>query len=343
MNDVMLWRRRRTARWQALSLSARGAVEGIVAASDERGELQLPPDGLQALASVLGRPWEEVEPAIAEVLRVGKLVFDRERMVIVDPSRAKATAADVGEIASLRAELDRLRSELAATARPRPAMAAAIAASAADRPLSMTPNAIRKRAAYARKRAEGQEPVADPRQLALPGADAANGAAMAARPLSDRSSSSKRSQRGVIPLDGRELPGGWLTAARERRPDVAPERIAKLWSKFAAEKSRSFRSWPVVQSRWEDWLDRERVAAPAPSPKPSTTGVAPPRPEPAAAPYYAPAKLAVPDVEPPAPPSKPPIVKRLPPDPATVAAASRFASLFNLPPPRGPEPRSLSA
>lgn len=352
MSDLMQWRRRRTARWMSLSLAARGAVEGVVAATDEHGELQLPPEGLPALAHLLGRPWTEVEPAIAEVLRVGKLVYDRDRNVIVDPTRARATAAaDAGDVAALRSQLAELRAELAATPRRSPAMAAAIAGVAAPRPLSMTSNAIRKREQYARKRSSARGVAVDPRQLELPTANPAIAAAMAAPPLSDLYSSSKKKKREGIPLDGREPPTGWADSARTRRPDLSADHVAKLWSKFAREKNLRFFDWPVVQSRWEDWLDRERaprphataggapVASPPPTPPDGRADASPP--DVGGAPYYREAKLAAPDVEPESPPSKPRAVVRLVHDEAVRnAAASLAAGLFALPP---PQPRSMSA
>lgn len=121
--DVIHWRRRRTVRWQSLSLAARGAIEGIVAACDERGELLLPKQGLPALAAVLGRPWAEVEPAVLEAIESGKIEYNAEARRLRDPSHAGrvhgARADDELRARVLQLEADLAREREAARKRKR--------------------------------------------------------------------------------------------------------------------------------------------------------------------------------------------------------------------------------
>lgn len=349
MSDVMQWRRRRTARWMALSLAARGAVEGIVAASDEAGVLRLPPEGLPSLAHLLGRPWTEVEPAIAEVLLVGKLVHDAERNVITDPSRSVELDEDEGAMGVLRRQLAELRDQLVAAKRPPTAAAAAMAAVAAPRPLSMTQNAIRKRAQRAAKVVSSRGTQPDPRQLDLLAATAPAAAAMAATPsLSDLSSSKKKEEERRVSLAAAAaMPAGWLESAQALRADLVVEVIERSWRRFTLAKAGSFASWSIVQSRWESWLERERVPAPpreaiaAQEPPPASTPWSSPRPDVKPAPYHFEAKLAVPDEEPevPTPPRRP--LPRPAVDDDYRASAARLASLSFCRPP--PSPRSMSA
>lgn len=369
--DVIHWRRRRTARWLSLSLAARGAVEGVVAAMNERGELQLPREGLPTLATVLGRPWTEVEPALREVFASGKLIYDTERLLVIDPTRNERDAEDRQELVERRED--------------------ARVDGVTYRPLSMSPAAVRARSwraakkarelaareelaqlqlamfspqgnlgvrAYASVRANVREPFANALAIEAPpesGVIPASSHPFAREPepvratspsLSDLSSSKKKKREG-IPLDPRELPGGWLDRARELRSDVPPDHAARLWAKFATEKSLKFKDWPVVQTRWEGWLERERVAAATPAPAappaaPRPAPAPPARPDVPLAPFHFPARLAVPDVEPEAPTTRPRPARRLAPDPMQVAAASRLMAGLFAPLPQAAQ-RSMSA
>lgn len=363
--DVIPWRRRRTARWLSLSLAARGAVEGIVAAMNERGELQLPAAGLQALAVVLGRPWTEVEPAVREVFASGKLRFHPERLLVSDPSREERhheDAQELGEIEGLHAQIAAARAQLEDLRR--------LEVAVSDKARSLTPAAERARAwraAQRAKKAASTAPPSDSRQVEMfagvrePFANAfANGPPADSGVISERSrafaersrtppslsdlpsvSKKQREARAPgFPLDASAMPTGWLDHARTKRPDLPEGSITSLWRLFAAEKTGKFTSWPVVQARWERWLEQERLVAPAPSGGQNTPASPPRRPE-AVPPYYGEAKLAKPDVEPEAPVSAPRRVVRLVHDEAVRAAAARLAAGIFVPLP--PEPRSMSA
>ena len=78
--------------WLELSLVARGAAEGIARKMGRnRSELHLGSRGLRGLATLLRCRWEELEPALAELLSPGpngedpRLVYDEERRVLTDP------------------------------------------------------------------------------------------------------------------------------------------------------------------------------------------------------------------------------------------------------------------
>lgn len=86
------WYTSDSAGWLELSLAARGAAEGIARKMGrDRDELPLGSRGIKALAALLGRPWEEVEPAILELLAPGpdgeppRLVYDATTRVLRDP------------------------------------------------------------------------------------------------------------------------------------------------------------------------------------------------------------------------------------------------------------------
>lgn len=376
--DVMRWRRRRTARWMALSLAARGAVEGIVAACDERGELVLPPSGLRGLEGVLGRPWAEIGPALEEVFASGKLRYDEDRNVIVDPTNERKPATDLEEVTELRSQVATARAELAA---------------AHGRVLSQSPDAVRARLRRAAARAareaaqlelyaggrsttvattvatavatgvqrdvspdshvrlSASSPILDP--VARPVATVVDSRSSSksvvsldssqaivdpvARPvastapsLSDLSSSSRK-KREVAPrleLDPDVMPNGWLDHSLTFRHELGEAAVRHAWRKFALAKTRSFRSWSEVQGRWEGWLARERVDAPAPSTSPS-----PMRPSNArdpvdpvvVAPYFREARLPRPDEERPAPRQR---LRRCDPPPFTEADRPFAARLF---------------
>ncbi len=90
--------------WLELSLAARGAAEGIARKMGRnRGELHLGSRGLRGLAILLRCTWEELEPALAELLAPGpngeppRLVCDEEQRILIDPdheSRKRPTSAE---------------------------------------------------------------------------------------------------------------------------------------------------------------------------------------------------------------------------------------------------------
>jgi hypothetical protein len=85
-----------TEGWLELSLAARGAAEGIARKMNGNGEIFLR-RGLSGLASKLGRPWEECESAVAELIAKGRVVWDGSRFVLSDPeytARKRKGSAD---------------------------------------------------------------------------------------------------------------------------------------------------------------------------------------------------------------------------------------------------------
>lgn len=86
------WYTRATAGWMDLSLAARGVAVGLAMAMGRDGtEIPLGSRGLRGLARTLACPWEDLEPALQELLSPGpdgeppRLVFDAERRVLRDP------------------------------------------------------------------------------------------------------------------------------------------------------------------------------------------------------------------------------------------------------------------
>lgn len=72
-----------TAGWLGLSLAARGLVAELVRKFDKRGELAI--RRLEDLCILLRLSWDEVEPAIAELLSKGRLQWDESAGVLCDP------------------------------------------------------------------------------------------------------------------------------------------------------------------------------------------------------------------------------------------------------------------
>lgn len=90
--DWIPWYVRDSAGWLELSLAARGAAEGIARKMGrDKEELPLGSRGLRGLSRTLGCKWEELEPALDELLRPGpdgeppRLVYDRDRNSLRDP------------------------------------------------------------------------------------------------------------------------------------------------------------------------------------------------------------------------------------------------------------------
>jgi hypothetical protein len=93
--DWIPWYTEDSPGWLELSLAARGAAEGIARKMGrDRDELHLGSRGLRGLAILLHCRWEDLEPALAELLSPGphgeppRLVYDPERQVIHDPEAA---------------------------------------------------------------------------------------------------------------------------------------------------------------------------------------------------------------------------------------------------------------
>ena len=86
-----------TAGWLALSLAARGAMAEVARKLNRKGELTLR-RGLSSLAVILRLRWEgELEPAIAELLEAGKILWDESRSLLFDPdyvARRRSSSAD---------------------------------------------------------------------------------------------------------------------------------------------------------------------------------------------------------------------------------------------------------
>jgi hypothetical protein len=85
-----------TEGWLELSLAARGAAEGIARKMNRKGELSLR-RGLSGLAKLLGCRWEELEPALAELIAQGRVVWDGSRFLLSDPgyvARKRKGSAD---------------------------------------------------------------------------------------------------------------------------------------------------------------------------------------------------------------------------------------------------------
>lgn len=98
--DWIPWYLADSASWLELSLAARGAAEGIARKMGRTsGELHLGSRGLRGLALLLGCSWEELEPAITELLSGPhpRLVLSEDQRVLIDPdhaSRKRPTSAE---------------------------------------------------------------------------------------------------------------------------------------------------------------------------------------------------------------------------------------------------------
>lgn len=86
-----------TPGWLELSLAARGAMEGIARKLNRKtGQLALR-RGLSSLAILLHVRWEELEPALAELIAKGKIEWDGSRFLLSDPEyteRKRRSGAD---------------------------------------------------------------------------------------------------------------------------------------------------------------------------------------------------------------------------------------------------------
>ncbi len=86
-----------TPGWLELSLGARGAMEGIARKLNRKtGQLALR-RGLSSLAILLHVRWDELEPALAELIAKGKITWDGSLFVLFDPDyleRKRRSGAD---------------------------------------------------------------------------------------------------------------------------------------------------------------------------------------------------------------------------------------------------------
>lgn len=103
-----------TPGWLELSLAARGAMEGIARKLNKKtGKLHLR-RGLSSLALLLHCRWEELEPALAELIVKGKVTWDGSAFVLADPEyieRKRRSGAD--RMADSRANRKRDASDVA--------------------------------------------------------------------------------------------------------------------------------------------------------------------------------------------------------------------------------------
>jgi hypothetical protein len=82
------WYRRPTPTWLELSAAARGVLVSVAMELNQKtGEVTLR-RGLASLSTLVQIPWEQLEPAIAELIAKGKLEWDGSRFVLRDPEYA---------------------------------------------------------------------------------------------------------------------------------------------------------------------------------------------------------------------------------------------------------------
>lgn len=95
-----------TPGWLELSLAARGAMEGIARKLNRRtGKLALR-RGLSSLAILLHVRWEELEPAVAELIARGKVEWDGSTFTLSDPEYVERKRRSGAErVAAHRARL----------------------------------------------------------------------------------------------------------------------------------------------------------------------------------------------------------------------------------------------
>lgn len=83
--EYLPWYRQPTPTWLELSAAARGVLVSVAMTLNHRtGEVHLR-KGLPSLATLLRLPWEDIEPALSELLAAGKLEWDGSRFVLRDP------------------------------------------------------------------------------------------------------------------------------------------------------------------------------------------------------------------------------------------------------------------
>jgi hypothetical protein len=237
---------RDTAGWVALPPMARFVSLELARKLDADGEISVGRRGLPALAGLLHAPWSEIEGAVALLLEEGRLEYDEARRVVRDPQHRARQDAARGDVAPFATGLEVVRT--------------AARRSSAPRALSMTPNAVRKRARRAALAAAaaaqlelptGPRPAmaataaataADGRLATLPAAsgpsdpgpivDVPRSAVAATRPsasLSDlqdhqenrESRPAPRSRAAAVELDPEVIPPSFRELAGKVRPDLS--------------------------------------------------------------------------------------------------------------------------
>lgn len=82
------WYTTPTVGWLELSAAARGVLISVAMHMSRDGEISLR-RGLPSLAVLLRLPWEDVEPALGELVAAGKLQWDGAAFVLRDPDHAE--------------------------------------------------------------------------------------------------------------------------------------------------------------------------------------------------------------------------------------------------------------
>lgn len=299
--EFMPWCRRRTPGWQALSFEARGAVEAIATALNDRGELsigRLAPE--QALAALSARPLAEATRAWEELRAAKVFEHDEARGVLIDPQHVERQerAAE-----ALRAFLA-AEPALSAPSRRRSSTPAADRAAAyrarkkanAGRQLSL-PDHVRPRderdanvTRHAERHASRDEvapTLATSEDLAakweLPPCDASRDAAPSSLSdlISDHEVKTERApvtRSPNVTLDPSAMPPEFARVAADRRPELASEDVAASWASFADANSGKWRSTNALLGRWRAWIGRERGSAPTPVHAPASRANAQPKP-----------------------------------------------------------------
>ncbi len=261
---------RDTAGWAALHPLARFVSLELARKLNRHGELSLGRQGLPALSALLHAPWEMIGEHVDDLLEEGRLEYDADRRVLRDPQHAARQAAARGDsarpLAATRGQTTAKVAGQVAIAKVA-GVAGHLAAVRPQRRRSMTPNAIRKRAEYLRKKAQ----LVFPAIAAAEVATAAKVARVAESPsLSDLKISEKR-ERGTpaTPL-ATAATSGDVVQRNATIPDPCREsfveacRVANallcvdfVWKKFVSHAHG--KRWRVheLEARWATWVDRE--------------------------------------------------------------------------------------
>lgn len=231
--DWIPWYLADSASWLELSLAARGAAEGIARKMGRTsGELHLGSRGLRGLALLLGCSWEELEPAITELLSGPhpRLVLSEDQRVLIDPdhaSRKRPTSAErVRRHRARRAESD--------------ACNVTSVSSVAD---VSTPGAL----------ASSREVATDVTVTRVPSRLVSSDLSLGSD-LSGRSEDPQQvTAREVEPLP--DAPPAWWSAAvatAEQTTGRTLEQPAARWLEYRAARER--KGWPPSQRDAVGWL-----------------------------------------------------------------------------------------
>lgn len=285
---------RDTAGWVALPPLARFVSLELARKLDADGEISVGRKGLPALAGLLHAEWSEIEGAVRLLVEDGRLEYDEVRRVVRDPQHRARQEAARGDVAPFSTGLEVVRTAARRTARA----------------LSMTPNAIRKRARRAALAEAAAAQLELPAVAAAAAAMAADGhvavleeadrrgdpaspcvATAAARPRASLSVSSDpdpkksesrparspRATAAAVELDPEVLPAPFRELAGKVRPDLSDLEgvLTRSWRRFARTHGGRHRSARVVEARWESWIERERADASPTGPTPAPTPAEP--------------------------------------------------------------------